>query len=149
MFRSGFVACLALVPFVASATAYEIKPKAPESAFSAKLQPDIIGLSSATESSKALPTLEAHLKDLPGVKPETAQQKFGGTGVSYITSIKFALPPTANHPASRSRRMVLLPASGNLRLLHLAQSRFRNRPAALQGGSDRACGPRSTATGRP
>jgi len=113
MFRSGFVACLALVPFVASATAYEIKPKAPESAFSAKLQPDIIGLSSATESSKALPTLEAHLKDLPGVKPETAQQKFGGTGVSYITSIKFALPPTANHPGESLGAWFSSPASGN------------------------------------
>lgn len=113
MFRSGFVACLALVPFVAPATAYEIKPKAPETAFSAKLQPDIIGLSSATAGGKAMSTLEAHLKDLPGVKPEATQQKFGGTNVTYVTSVKFASPPTASHPGETLSAWFTSPASGN------------------------------------
>jgi len=113
MFRSGFVACLALVPFVAPAAAYEIKPKAPETAFSAKLQPDIIGLSSATGGGKALSTLEAHLKDLPGVKPEATQQKFGGTNVTYVASVKFASPPTANHPGESLGAWFTSPASGN------------------------------------
>lgn len=113
MFRSGFVACLALVPLAAPATAYEIKPKTPETAFSAKLQPDIIGLSSATEGGKALSALEAHLKDLPGVKPDISRQKFGGTNVTYVTSMKFASPPTANHPGESLAAWFTSPASGN------------------------------------
>lgn len=115
MFRSGLVAFCALFSLAipASGWAYEIKPKAPESAFSAKLQPDIVGLSSNTEGSKAAPLFEAYLKDLPGVKPETAQQKFGGTNVTYVTAMKFVLLPTATHPGESMLAVFSSPASGN------------------------------------
>lgn len=115
MFRSGLVAFCALfsVAIPASGWAYEIKPKVPESAFSAKLQPDIVGLSSNTEGSKAAPLFEAYLKDLPGVKPETAQQKFGGTNVTYVTAMKFNLLPTATHPGESMLAVFSSPASGN------------------------------------
>jgi hypothetical protein len=97
MFRSGLVAFAALFSVTVTATgwAYEIKPKSPDTAFSGKLKPDIVGLSSATEGSKAAPVFEAYLKDLPGVKPETAQQKFGGTNVTYVTAMKFTSPRPA------------------------------------------------------
>lgn len=115
MFRYGLVAFLALSPIAIPATgwAYEIKPKAPESAFSGKLQPDIVGLSSSTEGSKAAPIFEAYLKDLPGVKPETAQQKFGGTNVTYITAMKFTLLPTGTHPGESMLAVFSSPASAN------------------------------------
>ncbi len=100
MFRAGLVAFLAVV-FPAVGSAYEIKPKSPETAFSGKLQPDIVGLSTATEGSKAASVFEAYLKDLPGVKPESTQQKFGRTNVTYVTSMKFSSPPAAIIPASR------------------------------------------------
>lgn len=115
MLRYGLVAFLALSPVALPATgwAYEIKPKAPESAFSGKLQPDIVGLSSNTEGSKVAPIFEAYLKDLPGVKPETAQQKFGGTNVTYVTAMKFTLLPTSTHPGESMLAVFSSPASTN------------------------------------
>jgi hypothetical protein len=115
MFRCGLVAFLALFPIAVPATgwAYEIRPKAPESAFSGKLQPDIVGLSTSTEGSKAAPIFEAYLKDLPGVKPETAQQKFGGTNVTYVTAMKFTLLPTSTHPGESMLAVFSSPASMN------------------------------------
>ncbi|CAN5211073.1 hypothetical protein BH10PSE11_BH10PSE11_11480 [soil metagenome] len=115
MFRSGLVACVALFSVAAPAAgwAYEIKPKSPETAFSAKLQPDIVGLSSNIEGSKASPIFESYLKDLPGVKPVIAQQKFGGTIVTYVTSIKFTSPATSDHPGESMIALFSSPASNN------------------------------------
>ncbi|MBN9596359.1 MAG: hypothetical protein J0G36_13500 [Afipia sp.] len=115
MFRSGLVAFAALFSVTVTATgwAYEIKPKSPDTAFSGKLKPDIVGLSSATEGSKAAPVFEAYLKDLPGVKPETAQQKFGGTNVTYVTAMKFTLAPTSTHPGESMLAVFSSPASSN------------------------------------
>ena len=115
MFRSGLVAFAALFSVTVTATgwAYEIKPKSPDTAFSGKLKPDIVGLSSATEGSKAAPVFEAYLKDLPGVKPETAQQKFGGTNVTSVTAMKFTLAPTSTHPGESMLAVFSSPASSN------------------------------------
>jgi hypothetical protein len=124
MFRSGLVAFAALFSVTVTATgwAYEIKPKSPDTAFSGKLKPDIVGLSSATEGSKAAPVFEAYLKDLPGVKPETAQ-KFGGTNVTYVTAMKFTLAPTSTHPGDRCWRY-FLSSKFQPCLLYFAPSRF-------------------------
>lgn len=112
MFRAGLVAFLA-VALPTAASAYEIKPKSPETAFSGKLQPDIVGLSTATEGSKAAPVFEAYLKDLPGVKQESTQQKFGRTNVTYVTSMKFVSPASKNHPGESMLAMFSSPASAN------------------------------------
>jgi hypothetical protein len=112
MFRTGLVAFLAVV-VPAAVSAYEIKPKSPETAFSGKLQPDIVGLSTATEGSKAAAVFEAHLRDLPGVKLESTQQKFGSTNVTYVTSIKFASPASGNHAGESMTAVFSSPASAN------------------------------------
>jgi hypothetical protein len=115
MFRSGLVAFLALVPAIVPTTtwAYEIKPKTPETAFSGKLLPDIVGLSTQSEGSKASSIFEAYLKDLPGVKPEATQQKFGGTNVTYVTSMKFVSPATSKYPGESMTASFSSPASAN------------------------------------
>lgn len=118
---SGLSSCgvlavtLAFAPAVLSgaAQAYEIKPKTPDSAFSAKLQPDIVGLSSNIEGSKAGAIFEAYLKDLPGVKPEAAQQKFGGTNVTYVSTMKFVSPAASNNPGESMTAYFSSPASAN------------------------------------
>lgn len=112
MFRSGLAAFFAVVIPVTS-WAYDIKPKSPESAFSAKLQPDIVGLSSATAGSKAGSVFESYLKDLPGVKPEPTQQKFGSTNVTYVTSMKFTSPASGNQPGQSMTAFFSSPASVN------------------------------------
>src|SRR5476651_311243 len=96
MFRSVLIATLTLLPVAAAA--YEIKPKTPDAGFSGKLQPDIVGLSSNIEGSKAAALFETYLKDLPGVKPEATQEKFGGTSVTYVSTMKFVSPATGDHP---------------------------------------------------
>ena len=111
MLRSVLIVTLALMPVAASA--YEIKPKTPDAGFSGKLQPDIIGLSSSTEGSKAAAIFEAYLKDLPGVKPEATQEKFGGTGVAYVSTMKFVSPAASNHPGESMSAMFSSPASAN------------------------------------
>ncbi|MBI3700379.1 MAG: hypothetical protein HY242_08035 [Afipia sp.] len=111
MFRSALIAAFALVPVAASA--YEIKPKVPDAGFSGKLLPDIVGLSSNVEGGKAAAIFEAYLKDLPGVKPEATQEKFGGTNVSYVSSVKFVSPASSNHPGESMSAMFSSPASAN------------------------------------
>lgn len=115
MLRSGLVAFLAMFSVAAPAAgwAYEIRPKTPDTAFSGKLQPDIVGLSSSTEGSKASALFESYLRDLPGVKPEAAQRKFGGTNVTYVTSMKFTSPATSGHPGESMMAMFSSPASAN------------------------------------
>ena len=111
MFRSVLIATLVLLPVAAAA--YEIKPKTPDAGFSGKLQPDIVGLSSNIEGSKAAAIFEAYLKDLPGVKPEATQEKFGGTSVTYVSTMKFASPATGDHPGESLSAMFSSPASTN------------------------------------
>jgi hypothetical protein len=113
--RSVLALSLALSPAVFSVAvhAYEIKPKTPDAAFSGKLQPDILGLSSNIEGSKAGAIFEAYLKDLHGVKPEATQQKFGGTSVTYVSSMKFTSPTAANNPGESMTAYFSSPASAN------------------------------------
>lgn len=111
MFRSVLIATLVLLPVAAAA--YEIKPKTPDAGFSGKLQPDIVGLSSNIEGSKAAALFETYLKDLPGVKPEATQEKFGGTSVTYVSTMKFASPATGDHPGESLSAMFSSPASTN------------------------------------
>lgn len=111
MFRTVLIAAFALLPVAASA--YEIKPKTPDAGFSGKLQPDIVGLSSNVEGSKAVAIFETYLKDLPGVKPEATQLKFGGTNVTYVSTVKFVSPAAGNHPGESMTAMFSSPASSN------------------------------------
>ncbi|MBN8981666.1 MAG: hypothetical protein J0I29_10405 [Rhizobiales bacterium] len=111
MIRRALIAAFALLPVAASA--YEIKPKIPDAGFSDKLQPDIVGLSSNIEGSKAAAIFETYLKDLPGVKPEATQAKFGGTNVTYVTTMKFTSPATSGHPGESMSAMFSSPASAN------------------------------------
>lgn len=115
MLRSVLIAILALLPltFPVAASAYEIKPKTPDAGFSGKLQPDIVGLSSNIEGSKAAAIFETYLKDLPGVKPEATQEKFGGTAVTYVSTMKFVSPATSNHPGESMSAVFSSPASAN------------------------------------
>ena len=115
MVRSARVATVALFPLLIStiAVAYDIKPKVPETGFSAKQSPDIVGLTSDTEGGKAGAVYETYLKDLPGVSPKLAQQKFGNTNVSYISAVTFSSPETPKQGAESLTTLFSSPASAN------------------------------------
>lgn len=104
---------LASALLASPALGYEIKPKTPETAFSGKLQPDIIGLSSNVDGAKAGNILEAHLKDHPGARPQATQQKFGSTNVTYATGMSFQQKESAAHGPESLSAAFSSPASGN------------------------------------
>ena len=115
MSRRAALVMLTLVPalFPATGSAYEIKPKTPDAGFSGKLQPDIIGMSSNIEGSKAGAIFEAYLKDMPGVKAEAKQEKFGGTSVTYVSSMTFNSPAASGRGVESMTAMFSSPASAN------------------------------------
>jgi len=113
MLRSLMLAGAGLISAATLATGHDIKPKTPDTAFSGKLRPDIIGISSDDDAAKAGGTLEAYLKDFPSAKPQATQQKFGNTDVTYATSMRFDSPAGNGHGAESMEMRFTSPASGN------------------------------------
>ena len=68
----------------ATSLAYDIKPKTPETAFSGKLHPDILGISAESTAESARAIFDSLFKGRTDAKTDIQQQKFGGTDVSYI-----------------------------------------------------------------
>ena len=117
MSRRALLAGMALIAAAFPAFAYEIKPKIPDTAFSRKVVPDIVGLSSHVDADKARALYESYLKDQPGAKPQVAEQKFGSTNISYVTAMTFDKPKAADHPGESLASHFSSPASGNFAYL--------------------------------
>jgi len=113
MLRSMMLAGVTLISAASLATGNELKPKTPDTAFSGKLRPDIIGISSDDDAAKVGGTFEAYLKEFPNAKPQATQQKFGKTDVTYATSMKFDTPAAKDHGAESMEAHFTSPASGN------------------------------------
>ena len=94
MFCRVLVVTLAIGAAALPATiqAYDIKPKTPESAFSTKLRPDILGISTDSNAEAARGILESFFKGRTNATKDVQQQKFGNTAVSFITALNFSLP---------------------------------------------------------
>ena len=75
--------------------AYDIKSKTPESAFSAKLHPDILGISSDSTAESARAILESFFKERANATKDIQQQKFGGTTISYTAGLVYTAPAGA------------------------------------------------------
>ncbi|RTL50369.1 MAG: hypothetical protein EKK40_12725 [Bradyrhizobiaceae bacterium] len=107
------VVVLASVVLTSASPAYEIKPRTPDSAFSGKLQPDILGLSSNIDASKAGSIFESHAREL-GVAPQATQQKFGSSNITYVSVMRLDRPAAPDHAAESLSAAFSSPASGNL-----------------------------------
>lgn len=107
------LAVLALAALATPVMSYDIKPKAPDSAFSGKLQPDILGLSSNIDAGKAGAIFEAHARELQGVTPQATQQKFGNTSVTFANTMKLEQAASADHAGESLFAAFSGPASGN------------------------------------
>jgi len=103
----------AMLALSSASFCYEIKPKTPDTAFTGKLKPDIIGLSSQDDAAKVGGALESYLKDYHGVSPQAVQRKFGNTNVAYVTSMTFNAPQTGDRGAESVNAYFSTPASGN------------------------------------
>src|SRR5262249_1334139 len=87
MLAMGLVMGLASLP--AETLADDIKPKAPETAFSGKLRPDILGISSESSAQSTRAILDSLFKGRTDTKTDIQQQKFGGA--SYVAALNFSL----------------------------------------------------------
>jgi hypothetical protein len=133
MSKRALLAGMVLIAAALPALAYEIKPKTPDTAFTAKLVPDIVGLSSHVDADKARALYESYLKDLPGVKPHTVERKFGSTNVSYVTTMTFDKPKAADHSGESLASHFSSPASGNFAYVVVRRLGFANASQPTKG----------------
>lgn len=153
MLRSMMLAGVALISAASLATGDEIKPKTPDTAFSGKLRPDIIGISSDDDAAKVGGTFEAYLKDFPNAKPQAIQQKFGNTDVTYATLMKFDTPAAKEHGAESMEARFTSPASGNFayyitRVLGFAKDKQPTQQEMIQRVTEKYGKPTAIGDGR-
>jgi len=97
----------------ASSLAYDIKPKVPETAYSGKLRPDILGLSTDTTAEAARAALDALFKGRNDSKIDIGQQKFGGSSAVYLAALNFSTPAGAKQNGEVVSASFSSPASTN------------------------------------
>jgi hypothetical protein len=115
MLRRALVVILALSPAALpeASLAYDIKPKTPESAFAAKLRPDILGISTDSTADSARASFESAFKGRLDTKTDIQQQKFGGTATSYIAALIFSFPAGPKQTGEVLSSSFSSPASAN------------------------------------
>ena len=115
MLCRALVVILAMSPAALpeASLAYDIKPKTPESAFAAKLRPDILGISTDSTADSARASFEAAFKGRLDAKTDIQQQKFGGTATSYIAALIFSFPAGPKQTGEVLSSNFSSPASAN------------------------------------
>ncbi|WP_213286067.1 hypothetical protein [Bradyrhizobium sp. sGM-13] len=103
---------LGLVPLAAAASlADDFKPKAPETAFSGKLRPDILGISTESNAESAHAIFDSLFKGRTDTTTDIQQQKFGGA--SYVAALNFTLPDGSKQNGEMLSTSFSSPASAN------------------------------------
>ena len=105
----GLVVGLAALP--TASLADDIKPKAPETAFSGKLRPDILGISTESDAESARAVFDSLFKGHTDTKTDIQQQKFGGG--SYVAALNFSLPAGSKQNGEMLSTSFSSPASAN------------------------------------
>jgi hypothetical protein len=115
MLCRALVVILAMSPAALpeASLAYDIKPKTPESAFAAKLRPDILGISTDSTADSARASFESAFKGRLDTKTDIQQQKFGGTATSYIAALIFSFPAGPKQTGEVLSTSFSSPASAN------------------------------------
>ena len=109
MLAMGLAMGLASLP--AETLADDIKPKAPETAFSGKLRPDILGISSESSAQSTRAILDSLFKGRTDTKTDIQQQKFGGA--SYVAALNFSLSADTKQNGEMLSTSFSSPASAN------------------------------------
>ena len=119
MSRHALVSMLAmglamgLASLLAPSRAEEIKPKAPETAFSGKLRPDILGISTESDAEAARAVFNSLFKGRTDTKTDIQQQKYGNDGGSYVAALIFSLPAGSKQNGEMLSTSFSSPASEN------------------------------------
>jgi hypothetical protein len=114
MLRRALIAMLAVAPAAlpAASLAYDLKPKTPDTAFSKKARPDILGISAESSAASARTILEASFRGRG--KADIQEQKFGSTALSYTAALVFTLPSDPKQSGEVLSSSFSSPASANL-----------------------------------
>ena len=95
----------------AASLADDIKPKTPETAFSGKLRPDILGISTESNAESARAVFDSLFKGRTDTKTDIQQQKF--SGASYVAALNFSLPAGSKQNGEMLSTSFSSPASAN------------------------------------
>jgi hypothetical protein len=115
MLCRALVVILAMSPAALpeASLAYDIKPKTPESAFAAKLRPDILGISTDSTADSARASFESAFKGRLDTKTDIQQQKFGGSATSFVAALIFSFPAGPKQTGEVLSSSFSSPASAN------------------------------------
>jgi hypothetical protein len=143
MLRRALVASLAigLAGLSAASLASDIKPKAALSAFTAKMHPDILGISSDSTAESARAIFESAFKDRAGTKTDIQRQKFAGNA-DYIAALTFDFPAAAKQSGEVLSASFSSPATTNrayviIRNLTFAQEQQPSKAEMIKQAMDK------------
>ena len=117
MIRSVSIVVLVAVSAAAvpaASLAYDIKPKMPETAFSKRLHPDILGISTNSSAAAARTIFESSFSSRGNSRKDIREQKFGGTTSSYTAALTFTFPAGPKQTGEALSSRFTSPASANL-----------------------------------
>src|SRR5882724_4020925 len=144
MLCRALVVILAMSPAALpeASLAYDIKPKTPESAFAAKLRPDILGISTDSTADSARASFESAFKGRLDTKTDIQQHKLGGTATSYIAALIFSFPAGPKQTGEVLSSSFSSPASANrayfiARNLTFAQDQQPSKAAMIKEVMDK------------
>jgi hypothetical protein len=103
---------MGLASLPAASLADDIKPRAAETAFTGKLQPDILGISAESNAEAARAIFDSLFKGHADTRTDIQQQKFGN-GVSFIAALNFSLPAGPSQNGETLSTSFSSPASAN------------------------------------
>jgi hypothetical protein len=109
MLAMSLVVGLASLP--AAAPADDIKPKTPETAFSGKLRPDILGISNESTAETVRAVFDSLNNGRTDSKTDIQQQKIGNA--SYVVALNFSLPAGPKQNGETLATSFSSPASAN------------------------------------
>jgi len=114
MLRPALFATLIIIlaSLPVASPAYDIRPRDSESAFTAKMRPDILGISTVSTAESARTIFEAAFKGRV-TKTDIQEQKFGSTAVSYIAALTFDFPSGPKQTGEVLSTSFSSPASAN------------------------------------
>lgn len=103
---------MGLASLPAASLADDIKPRAAETAFTGKLQPDILGISAELNAEAARAIFDSLFKGHTDTRTDIQQQKFGNGG-SFVAALNFSLPAGPSQNGETLSTSFSSPASAN------------------------------------
>jgi hypothetical protein len=103
---------MGLASVATASLADDVKLKTPETAFSGKLRPDILGMTTESNAESARAVFDSLFKGRTDTKTDIQQQK-SGNGAGYVAALNFSLPAGPKQNGEMLSASFSSPASAN------------------------------------